>query len=377
MKLKSKNQKICLIMVCIISLPVFLTAQSTQVIAIDQGGTRTSQAVLNIMQPQQKAKNYTISVGNSFPSGTTINTPPNTTLRVGANGNQQDILPNSQHNIRITPKMEIHKTITGKVVHYKNNHDPKYVYKATSHSITANPQGTIFSVTVQNNNTRIDVQKGKVIAAEKVNVKVNETSKNNASQKNRQLTGTKTQTLGENQSQTFDDQIDYVYYDTYEQAIAEIRTQLNQDLNIYYLDPELIGDEYLVLGELLLDEGYTTDAINYFNEAIGYYQQVDFSEIYQAEANLLIAEAYWLDDRMDYVNYHTDLAIRLITPVLNYDIELYNYAYEMDDTFLMEEIAIDLFYDYDFMGWAYELKDNWEMADKYYDAADSLPYSGY
>ncbi|MEJ2594783.1 MAG: hypothetical protein P8100_06575 [bacterium] len=364
-------------MVCIISLPVFLTAQSTQVIAIDQGGTRTSQAVLNIMQPQQKAKNYTISVGNSFPSGTTINTPPNTTLRVGANGNQQDILPNSQHNIRITPKMEIHKTITGKVVHYKNNHDPKYVYKATSHSITANPQGTIFSVTVQNNNTRIDVQKGKVIAAEKVNVKVNETSKNNASQKNRQLTGTKTQTLGENQSQTFDDQIDYVYYDTYEQAIAEIRTQLNQDLNIYYLDPELIGDEYLVLGELLLDEGYTTDAINYFNEAIGYYQQVDFSEIYQAEANLLIAEAYWLDDRMDYVNYHTDLAIRLITPVLNYDIELYNYAYEMDDTFLMEEIAIDLFYDYDFMGWAYELKDNWEMADKYYDAADSLPYSGY
>jgi len=175
---------------------------------------------------------------------------------------------------------------------------------------------------------------------------------------------------------SFDEEMEDVMYDTYEDAINAYKNQLGSD-QYGYVDAELMADDNMVLGELYLDEGMVNEAIGYFNQAIQYYNQLDFAEIDIAEASLLIAEAYYMAEDYGNVDRYARQAIAYIQPVMEYDREDYQYAYEDKDYYLMEEIAFDLFFDYDYMGWAYELLGYPDTAQQYYDAADSLGVSGY
>jgi len=354
----------------------FSFAQNAQILGILNGNSQASQAVLTIAQPQQAAKQTSVSVGNAFPSGSTISTPQGTTVKIGANGNQQEILPNSQHQVRYSPKMETHKTLTGKVIHHVNNKPDGYTYRASGNTIFANPHGTVFSVDVQGKKANFSVIEGQIVAVEKVNLKVSQQSQNYKTSKDRPLIGTKATEFSEGQSMSFDEEMEDVMYDTYEDAINAYKNQLGSD-QYGYVDAELMADDNMVLGELYLDEGMVNEAIGYFNQAIRYYNQLDFAEIDIAEASLLIAEAYYMAEDYGNVDRYARQAIAYIQPVMEYDREDYQYAYEDQDYYLMEEIAFDLFFDYDYMGWAYELLGYPDTAQQYYDAADSLGVSGY
>ena len=316
-----------------------------------------------------------VQSGTFLPSGTTIQTPAATTVKISANNNQQEILPNTQHSIRITSKLEIHKTIQGQVIHYVYNKPAGYVYKASGNKIYAKPPGTVFSVGVNGDNTTFETMEGQIVTVEKVKVKVGQTSQNNVSKKNRDMTTSITSTFNAGQSKTFSGEMQEKYFNTYDEALYEIQSQLQQNQNANFKDDEQIADDYMLLGELQLDKGDANTAITYFNSALDIYYDLEYDLLSLAEVHLLVGEAYYMNENYQGAYVEADNAIGILNDELSYYQLEYQFASEDNDSYLMEEIAFDLFETYDFLGWAHELIGNMESADYYYSQADQ--YGGY
>lgn len=357
-----------------------IKAQGTKVISIEYGGSQVGQTNLVVIEPKQKQKNTTVYSNNTiFPSGTKIVTPGSTTVEIGANNNQQKITPNTVHEVILTAKGEVHKTIRGKVLHYINYNPKGYSYRASGNKEVKKgsvvPQTTVFSVEVENEKAKYETIKGQITAFEQVHYNVQEASKNNTSKRNRPITATKSQTISAGESAYLDDDIDEIDFYTYEEALAELQSQFDDYTS--YTDLEQIADNNLAIGELYLDDDDPDTAIDYFNKALDSYYQLEFEEMSIAETQLLMAEAYYMLNYPEDSRYYASQAIENITPILEFNIMDYNFAVEDGDYYLADEIAYDLFYNYDYMGWAYELLNDLATADYYYELADSLPVDIY
>jgi len=373
-----KNNPILILSAVILSVFISdLRAQNTTVLSIESGGTMVDQTNLVIIQPMRKPQNIPAYPNKTFPSGTKIRTPGSTTIHIGANGNEQIITPNTLHQVIIDSNGEKHQTISGKVLHYIYYHPKDYSYKVTGNREIkkgyVTPDKTVFSVEVNNNDSRYETIKGQITAFEQVNVKVKEVSKNNASKKSRPITTTKSQIISEGQpAYVITNEIDDLFFDSYEQARSQILNQLSS-----YDDDGQNADNNLAIGELYLDDGNPTDAITYFNKALNYYNKMDFEEMSIAETYLLMAEAYLMSGNNSDKETHAQKAINIILPLLRINELDYEYAYNDGDSYLAEDIAFDLFYNYDYLGWAYELLGYIDKANDFYDEADNLPVSGY
>lgn len=351
-------------------IPVILNAQNTEITEINQGNTRIESTVINITQANKKAQNILVRTGDRLPEGATIKTS-NTKLKLNAEGNEQEILPNSTHSIvRITSKEHAHKTTKGKSVHYVNN--KSVVYKASGKRIYAKAPGTIFSVAVDGEAESFNTLQGQITTVEEVKLLVKQDSKNVVSKRDRPLTTGKTTYINAGESKDFDGSTKVEKYDSYDEALSAIHQQLDKNRKSDYIDIEQIANEYILVGELLLDVGNPNNAITYFETAIGYFHDLEFRELSIAEGYLLLAEVYSILEDNIKVNKYANDAIDLLEPIMQMDSMEYQFAKEDGDYELMNDIAYDLFDEYDFLGWAYEVLGYDFKADSYYNKADNL-----
>jgi len=352
-----------------VSCITLVGAQNTIIIEINGSTNRSNSVMLNVTPPNQGSQDIPVNVGFSFPPGTKIRTSATTTLKLIANNNEQEIQPNTTHKIvRINSAEHTHKTSKGLSIHKVNNKTVDY--KALGNKEYAISDNTKFSVEVDGNTESFTTITGKITTVEEIRLEVNQNTKNTASERNRPLTGLKSTSVPAGITKTFDANKTVKYYDTYDEALSAIKQELSNSIETGVDDVEYIANEYLLMGELYLDDGDINNAVSYFSTAINYFNSLEFRELSIAEGYLLMAEAYYMANYSDSVYKYANKAIRLVEPILHLDTLDYNYALEDSDYELMEDIAYDLFDEYDFLGWAYELLKMDVLAERYYRKAD-------
>ncbi|OUR94695.1 hypothetical protein A9Q87_03410 [Flavobacteriales bacterium 34_180_T64] len=309
--------------------------------------------------PKGKPVNASVNVGQRFESGTMFQVPAYTTLYLTSNGNTQRLGPGSKHLAQAGPKGEKHKTFFGKVKHFVSNKLSFYKTSGPSNKYQGAVEGTEFTIEAVGKDVKFYTTEGSVEIQRRVPVKVNQASAVNRT-KERELYTIKKSYVNAGDPEAFYDYNAYeepASYDSYEEAISEYKNQLDQG---YYNgeDPYFLADEYSLLGGLYLDGGDPSGAIEPLNKALNLWLEIDPSDPLIAENYLDLAEAHYLSENYDSGVQYWDYAVRIIDEAYKFNLDEYNYFYDLRDYDTAWGFGIDLVSMYEGLGYAYELRRN-------------------
>jgi len=349
------------------------TYAQTTIGKLEFNGENVDRLNITFAAPKQKPVEATVQVHQKFASGTMFIIPGETVVWLESNGNKQRLGPGSKHLASVTPKGETHQTLWGTVQHFVSNKLNFYKASGPSTKHQGAVKGTVFTVEAVGKDVRFSTQEGSVAVEREVNVSISEHSKNKP-RKERELTTTKTTLLNAGDpQQTFNHNYEEeVAYPSYDEAIAFFEQELEQaDAN--GVDAEYIVEEYTLLGELYLDAGNPSSAIDPFERAIALYEdELDPNDPLIAENYIGLGEANYGLENYDEGVSNCNTALAIISEDLAYNKVDFEYFVSIEDYETAWSIGMNLLDNYENLGWCYDILLNYEESDKYYALADAL-----
>jgi len=349
------------------------TYAQTTIGKLEFNGENVDRLNITFATPKQKPVEATVQVNQKFASGTMFIIPGETVVWLESNGNKQRLGPGSKHLASATPKGETHQTFWGTVQHFVSNKLNFYKASGPSTKHQGAVKGTVFTIEAVGKDVRFSTQEGSVAVEREVNVSISEHSKNKP-RKERELTTTKTTLLNAGDpQQTFNHNYEEeVAYPSYDEAIAFFKQELEQaDAN--GVDAEYIVEEYTLLGELYLDAGNPSFAIDPFERAIALYEdELDPNDPLIAENYIGLGEANYGIENYDEGVRNCNTALTIISEDLAYNKEDFEYFVSIEDYETAWSIGMNILDNYENLGWCYDILLNYEESDKYYALANDL-----
>ena len=357
---KPSNQSIKYLFTHLLVLLICYSGFSQSAISkIQYNGQDYTQANIVITLPKGKPQNATVQVGQQFASGTMFQIPAYTTVFLSSNGNTQRLGPGSKHMASAGPKGEKHKTFFGKVKHYVSNKLSFYKASGPNNKYQGAVEGTEFTVEAVGKNVKFHTTEGSVQIQKRVKVTVNQQAAVNRT-KERELYTIEKSYVREGDPEMYYDYNAYeqpVEFGSYQDAIDRYQSELDQG---YYNgeDPFYLADEYSLLGELYMDSGDYAGAINPLNKALNLWIEIDPYDPLIAEHYLNLAEAHYLSGNQDTGVSYWDMAVTIIDGAYKFNLDEYNYFYNLGDYGTAWGFGMDLLDMYYGLAYAYELRKN-------------------
>jgi tetratricopeptide (TPR) repeat protein len=279
--LRTTTLKLIALIIAFCGVSTVALAKS-QVVVIKHDGKEcktsesTCTANIRVAAGTQKLQNKSVSIGDEFASGTTIETPPRVSLALDAN-NGNVITIDANTKLRLSPS-ESGTSVTmlaGKAwFHVKNALNFFKVSDATG-KFQGAVKGTRFSVEIKNGKIDFQRTEGTVVLEKTVKLAFKTPPKSEAKsdkkrERSQDLTTSKYEELGQDNSSVSYDLGDYdtepQLHDTIEDAQQLFLTELAAAQQKG--DMIAIADNHSVLGQLYLEQGDAETAVQHFSQAI-------------------------------------------------------------------------------------------------------------
>ena len=275
---------------CISATSLF--SQSTLTNIWENGNPVNSAANVRVAIPNQQLRSG-VSVNNPFPSGTIIETPPNTVLRfTSVNGNIADLPGNSKIRLSASPSGESYTTFFGKAFFHVLRQVGFFNVSDSNGKVTGASRSTAYSIDVTKDVVTFNTTEGAIALFQKIPVKVNQAAMDNSPNQNRELSTFSNQYQDQN-SGAFAININNMspkVFNSFADAIAASAYNiqvLRQNGNL-----QQVADESSFLGYLYLDANQPSNAIPHLQYALNSYATIDPYDPYISELYLDLAEAY-------------------------------------------------------------------------------------